>query len=65
MTVLKETIKRIESLRKWIAVKGEDSVQQEDRTLFDKIGGLAEIQKITGRVFKTIEESNQSIASFY
>jgi hypothetical protein len=28
MTVLKETIKRIETLRAWIAVKGEEQVAE-------------------------------------
>ena len=58
MTVLKETIKRIETLRTWIAVKGEESVADEEKTIFDLVGGLSEIQKITDSVFKTIEESN-------
>jgi hypothetical protein len=30
MTVLKETIKRVETLRTWIAVKGEVSIADED-----------------------------------
>ena len=62
MKVLKETIKRIEYLRPWIAAKGEESVRTENKTAYELIGGLSEIQRITDNVFKTIDESNQSIS---
>jgi hypothetical protein len=45
MVVLKETIKRIECLRPWLAVRQETFIASEARpdTIFDQMGGLAAI----------------------